>query len=190
MEARPGRRNRVGHAGDHVAFDNNRLRVETGFVSLVTTPVGGALWGMGEDLLDRHVITRLEDRSRNPLALFAYQFLSPARGTANILRFRPPWYRDTRVVKADSFWSDPGPGTSAITRDLPPPEAPREELVSAGTAPPDTLLPETSSSSASDPSAPATPSSAAITPARPRHPPHPTSAPAAPTSSAPGGASP
>ena len=41
-------------------------------------------------------------------------FLTPARGFANILRFRPPWYRDSRIVKASSFFSDAGEGVSAI----------------------------------------------------------------------------
>ncbi len=107
----------VGHAGDHVAYDNGRFRVETGFVSLVTTPVGGSLWSVSEDLLDRYLITRLERRSHNPFALLGYSFLNPTRGTANILRFRPPWYRDTRIVKANSFWSDPGPGTDGDEHD-------------------------------------------------------------------------
>ncbi|HEY5177433.1 MAG TPA: acyloxyacyl hydrolase [Terriglobales bacterium] len=82
---------------------------ETGWVTLVTTPVGGTLWAVGEDLLDRSVIHYLENKSRNPFLLLSYQFLNPARATANILRFRPPWYRDSRTVKADSFWSDPTP---------------------------------------------------------------------------------
>jgi hypothetical protein len=113
----------IGHNGDHYFHDGGAYTNETGWVELVTTPVGGTLWTMAEDALDRHVITRLEKKSRNPLALFAYQFLSPARGAANILRFRPPWYRDSRTVKADSFWSDP-PGTNESDHfSLPPREA-------------------------------------------------------------------
>ena len=46
-----------------------------------------------------------------------YNFLTPARGFANILRFRPPWYRDSRVVKATGFWSDPGEGVTASTAE-------------------------------------------------------------------------
>src|SRR6202030_1003024 len=52
-----------------------------------------------------------------PILLTIYQFLTPARGFDNILRFRPPWYRDSRIVKADSFWSDPGEGVSATTAE-------------------------------------------------------------------------
>jgi hypothetical protein len=99
----------IGHNGDHYFSDEMGAVYtnETGWVELVTTPVGGALWTLAEDALDRHVVRRLENKSRNPLALTAYQFLSPSRGTANILRFRPPWYRDSRTVKATSFFSDP-----------------------------------------------------------------------------------
>jgi hypothetical protein len=101
----------IGHNGDHIQFQASGPTYGTGDVELVTTPVVGGLWTMGEDALDEHVITHLEHESRNPFALLGYQFLNPARATANILRFRPPWYRDTRTVKADSFWSDP-PGES------------------------------------------------------------------------------
>lgn len=97
----------IGHNGDHYFQDGNVVTNETGWVELVTTPVGGSLWALAEDALDKHVITRLEGVSRNPFALLSYQFLNPARATANILRFRPPWYRDSRTVKANSFWSEP-----------------------------------------------------------------------------------
>lgn len=97
----------IGHNGDHYFEDKGTVTNETGWVELVTTPVGGTLWTIGEDTLDKHVIANLEERSRNPFALLSYQFLNPARATGNILRFRPPWYRDSRVVKAASFWSDP-----------------------------------------------------------------------------------
>jgi hypothetical protein len=87
-------------------------------------------WTIAEDTLDKHVIPHLEHMSRNPILLTTYQFLSPTRGTANILRFRPPWYRDSRRVKANSFFSDPaGPDderlyaetatTAAAERDAP-----------------------------------------------------------------------
>jgi hypothetical protein len=106
----------IGHNGDHPEpYDNGRLRTnETGWVELVTTPVGGVLWTMAEDVLDKHVVAPVEAGGRNPLALLGLSFLEPAHATANILRFRPPWYQDERVVKAKSFWSDP-PGESDVT---------------------------------------------------------------------------
>ncbi|HEX6770382.1 MAG TPA: acyloxyacyl hydrolase [Acidobacteriaceae bacterium] len=99
----------VGHNGDHY-FSDEKGHVytnETGWVELVTTPVGGMLWTFAEDALDKHVMRRLEGVSRNPVVLTADQLLTPTKGTANILRFRPPWYRDSRRVKANSFFSDP-----------------------------------------------------------------------------------
>ncbi len=99
----------IGHNGDHY-FSDEKGRVttnETGWVELVTTPAGGFGWTLAEDALDKHLVPRLEENSRNPIALTVYQFLTPSRGTANILRFRPPWYRDSRRVKAKTFFSEP-----------------------------------------------------------------------------------
>ena len=107
----------VGHNGDHVIYDHGITTNETGWVELVTTPVGGLGWTIAEDYLDKHAVRSLEDKSRNPLLLTMYQIFTPARGFANILRFRPPWYRDSRIVKADSFWSDPGEGLSSSTQE-------------------------------------------------------------------------
>lgn len=118
----------VGHMGDHVSYDNGRVRNETGFVSLVTTPVGGTLWTMTEDVMDRKVIRRLEGFSHNPFLLMGYSFLTPGRTTGNLLRFRPPWYRDSRTVKANSFWSDP-------VSEPAPGERPREAEVAHGEGP-------------------------------------------------------
>lgn len=108
----------VGHNGDHYYYDNSynngkSLTNETGWVTLVTTPVGGSLWVMGEDAIDKHLVAPAEDRGRNPFALLGLSFLEPAHATANILRFRPPWYRDERVVKTNSFWSGP-PGEDEV----------------------------------------------------------------------------
>lgn len=122
----------IGHNGDHYFSDdkNTVYTNETGWVELITTPAGGMAWTMAEDALDKHAVRRLEGMSRNPIALTMYQFLTPSRATANILRFRPPWYRDSRTVKAKSFFSEPaGPKdvelpyetatTAAAERDAP-----------------------------------------------------------------------
>jgi hypothetical protein len=107
----------IGHNGDHYFYDKGVLTNETGWVELVTTPVGGFGWTVAEDYLDKHVITKLEDKSHNPILLTMANFLTPARGFANILRFRPPWYRDSRTVKASGFWSAEGEGVSASTAE-------------------------------------------------------------------------
>jgi hypothetical protein len=107
----------IGHNGDHYFYDKGVLTNETGWVELVTTPIGGFGWTIAEDYLDKHVVTKLEDKSHNPVLLTVANFLTPARGFANILRFRPPWYRDSRIVKANSFFSDAGDGVSASTAE-------------------------------------------------------------------------
>ena len=107
----------IGHNGDHYFQDKGVLTNETGWVELVTTPLGGFAWTIGEDYLDKHVVRSLEQKSRNPILLTTYQFLTPTHGFANILRFRPPWYRDSRIVKASGFFSDPGEGVSASTQE-------------------------------------------------------------------------
>jgi len=120
----------VGHNGDHESGDNGRVRNETGFVSLVTTPFGGTLWTVSEDVLDKKVVRHLENFSRNPFMLMAYSFLTPGRTTGNLLRFRPPWYRDSRTVKANSFWSDPPePTVSSSAREEARGEGPSEEEI-------------------------------------------------------------
>ncbi len=112
----------VGHAGDHLAYEETEggYRNETGFVSLVTTPVGGLLWTVGEDALDKYVVKRLQEKSHNwfLLTLESMAF-APGHATANVLRFRPLWYRDDRVVKASSVWSDPDEGSAGVTAEGP-----------------------------------------------------------------------
>lgn len=108
----------IGHNGDHYYYDQSynggtTLTNETGWATLVTTPIGGALWIMGEDQLDKHIVAPAEASGRNAFALLGLSFLEPAHATANIFRWRPPWYRDDRVVKARSFWSDP-PGENEV----------------------------------------------------------------------------
>jgi Lipid A 3-O-deacylase (PagL) len=133
----------IGHNGDHYFSDekNTVYTNETGWVELITTPAGGMLWTIAEDALDKHAVRSLEGKSRNPFALTMYQFLTPSRATANILRFRPPWYRDSRTVKTTSFFSQPpGPKdvelpyetatTAAAERDAPE-DASKNDVASA-----------------------------------------------------------
>jgi hypothetical protein len=126
----------IGHNGDHY-FSDEKGRVttnETGWVELVTTPVGGFGWTLAEDVLDKYVVKKLEVKNRNPLVLTADQFLTPSRGTANILRFRPPWYRDSRVVKAKSFFSQPpGPEDEELASETATTAAAERDAVDDGT---------------------------------------------------------
>jgi hypothetical protein len=96
-----------GNTGQHVYFDHNAKQWTngTGSVGLVVTPLGGWVWAIGEDFMDKGVIRRLDARTSNPFYLFAMSFLNPCRGFANLLRYHAPWYRDYRQV----------PGTPAYT---------------------------------------------------------------------------
>lgn len=79
--------------------DGKKLTNGTGFAGLVTTPVGGLIWSVGEDAMDKYVIKRLERVSRNRLWLASISFLTPSRAFANLMRFKSPWYRDSRPVR-------------------------------------------------------------------------------------------
>jgi hypothetical protein len=108
-----------GHNGDHPTdVVNGVLQNDTGDVELVTTPVGGLGWTIAEDFLDKHVVSRFEEKQRGTAGLLAISMLTPARATANILRWRPPWYRDSRQVKSTSFFSDP-PGPDDVAESSP-----------------------------------------------------------------------
>jgi hypothetical protein len=67
------------------------------YVDLVVTPVAGTGWLVGEDMLDRYLIRRLEDKIGNrKLRILIRTFLNPTRSFANVLRGHWPWYRDNR----------------------------------------------------------------------------------------------
>ena len=71
-----------------------------GYVDLVVTPVLGAAWLVGEDLLDQYVIRRIEDKTNNRvIRILARCFLNPSRTVANFLRRQEVWYRDDRYLR-------------------------------------------------------------------------------------------
>ncbi len=74
----------------------------TGVTDLVTTPVAGTAFLIGEDVLDRYAIQRLQGISRNPAWLLAISVLNPSRSAANLLRWKSPWFRDGRVAGTPS----------------------------------------------------------------------------------------
>lgn len=69
-----------------------------GFVDHVATPTLGFAWMVAEDAIDKYLIRRFEDRFENPWArLLVRGGLNPARGFANLMALRVPWYRDNRA---------------------------------------------------------------------------------------------
>ncbi len=96
----------VGHMGNS----------QSGAVDLVTTPLAGFGWQVGEDILDKYLIIKIESWTTNPLALmFARSVLNPTRAFANMMRLRVPWTRETRpgVFGRGRGYYDPQPNNGA-----------------------------------------------------------------------------
>jgi hypothetical protein len=69
----------------------------TGIVDHVITPTLGLGWMVGEDVLDRYLVRRIERWTTHPVPrLLARGILNPTRSFSNLLRGKPPWHRDTR----------------------------------------------------------------------------------------------
>lgn len=76
-----------------------------GQVDLVTTPVGGALWVLTEDVLDKKINRPLEGVTRNHFLIdFMRCALNPTRSGANILHGKRPWYRASRDA-SHLYWA-------------------------------------------------------------------------------------
>ncbi len=91
----------IGNQGISYYYDKDAGKVTngTGTETLVTTPVVGLIWRVGEDNIDLRIITKIEKRTENPWVLFPISFLTPCRSFANLMRFKSPWYRDDRPVR-------------------------------------------------------------------------------------------
>ncbi len=80
------------------SLGNVQLHESSGFADFANTPTIGICEMMGEDITDRYVITALENRTSNRVVLMlARSFLNPSRTFANMMEFKEPWYRRTRV---------------------------------------------------------------------------------------------
>jgi hypothetical protein len=74
-----------------------RYCCQYGFVDHIVTPNGGMVWLVTEDMLDRYVVRRIEDRSNNlGLRIAARIVMNPALSFANLMNFEYPWYRENR----------------------------------------------------------------------------------------------
>jgi hypothetical protein len=70
---------------------------QQGFVDHVATPTVGLAWMLAEDVLDKFVIRRFEERFENNWARMMMRgWLNPTRTFANLMRWKEPWYRDSR----------------------------------------------------------------------------------------------
>ena len=87
------------------SIGNVMLHASPGFITLVDTPTLGFCTMLAEDAADRYLIMGLENRTSNRTVLvLARSFLNPGRTFANMMAFRPPWVRDTRMnLFGDSY---------------------------------------------------------------------------------------
>lgn len=83
------------------SIGNVGLRPDTvGWVDHVITPAGGFVVMVGEDALDRFVISPLERRlSSTALKAAIRILLNPSRASANIAALRSPWHREDRPIR-------------------------------------------------------------------------------------------
>jgi len=80
------------------SIGNVMLHTSPGFITLTNTPTLGTVELMAEDAGDRYLLMGLENRTTNaPLLILARCFLNPGRTFANLMAFRVPWHRDTRI---------------------------------------------------------------------------------------------
>jgi len=69
------------------------------WVDIVVTPTVGTAWLVGEDIVDRYLVRRVENNSSNRLVrALARSLFNPSRSLANMLRLKVPWYRDSRTL--------------------------------------------------------------------------------------------
>jgi hypothetical protein len=74
-----------------------RYCCQYGFVDHIITPNAGMVWVVGEDILDKYLIRRIEDHTPNAVARVAARtWLNPVQGFANLMNLEWPWYRENR----------------------------------------------------------------------------------------------
>jgi hypothetical protein len=77
---------------------------ETGMQDFFMTPIGGLAWNVGEDAIDRFILSHVRHGTRNKWLLLASSLSTPGKSAANVSRFRAPYYRDPdlRTIGPDS----------------------------------------------------------------------------------------
>jgi hypothetical protein len=91
----------IGNSGLNTYFTprvKGRSTNETGFQDFIDTPVVGFWWNVGEDALDRFLMPKIWSRTHNKWALGFASVITPSKAAANILRYKPPYYRDFPIT--------------------------------------------------------------------------------------------
>jgi hypothetical protein len=90
----------LGPASEASIGNRGKARWNAGLVDLVITPTLGTGVLILEDLLDRHVVLRIERRWPNRVVVaLTRSWLNPNRSFANMLRLKKPYHRDTRRLR-------------------------------------------------------------------------------------------
>jgi hypothetical protein len=72
--------------------------VERGVVDHFVTPLVGFGWMVAEDAIDEHFVMKVEGWSKNrAVMVLTRSLMNPSRSFSNLMRFKPPWHRDTRA---------------------------------------------------------------------------------------------
>jgi len=125
----------IGPVSEASLGNVQRYIPQQGFVDHIVTPTIGLAWMVAEDAIDKHVISWVERKTKNPwIRLAARGGLNPTRSMANVFRGEVPWLRDTRT---DLF--TPGPAKRATDpRDLeradPYPTVPSMDVIAVAQA--------------------------------------------------------
>jgi hypothetical protein len=79
---------------------SDKSRHPAAYVDLVVTPVIGTGWLIGEDVLDKYLIRKIEKQTNNRLVRLLFRsFFNPSRSFANMLRGEWFWHRNDRPLR-------------------------------------------------------------------------------------------
>ena len=89
----------VGPLSEASIGNVGRDRATTGWVDHVVTPLGGLAVIAAEDVIDRYVVRKVEQRFRHPVIRGLFRTtLNPARAMSNVAGARAPWHRESRPL--------------------------------------------------------------------------------------------
>jgi hypothetical protein len=96
----------IGNSGRNTYYVAHlgRTTNETGFQDFVITPVYGFGWNVGEDAIDRYIMPKIHEHVKNRFYLTTLFWMTPCKSAANLLRWKPTYYRD----KASAPGADSG----------------------------------------------------------------------------------
>jgi hypothetical protein len=94
----------IGNSGRNTYYVPHlgRTTNETGFQDFVITPVYGFGWNVGEDAIDRYIMPKVHAHVKNRFYLTTLFWMTPCKSAANVLRWKPTYYRDVAYASPAS----------------------------------------------------------------------------------------